>query len=185
MITPIPTPQQPQISPLNWVGDPGQCPKFVGFPTRAGLPAGLIWSGKGEVPAIGARVYIYLNSFGPAEVRAYFHAEGYLGVLCAPDVLPDWFERQNPGVRLVHVFGRELEPYGPPAAPAASIAPQDEEAQLARFSDAVDQAHEDNGNNPGINRSEDWIPDYPPQQGDEDDGLSDDSQDSTEYPRVP
>lgn len=108
MITPAPAPQQPQIIPLDWVGDPEQCPKYVGFPTRAGLPAGLNWSGKGEVPGIGARVYIHMNSFGPAEVKAYFHADGYLGVICQPDKMPARFEGH--GVTLGHFFGIELEP---------------------------------------------------------------------------
>ncbi|MFD2719900.1 hypothetical protein ACFST9_14320 [Hymenobacter monticola] len=117
MITPAPAPKQPQIIPLDWVGDPEQCPQWVGFPTRAGLPAGLKWSGKGEVPAIGARVHIYMNGIGPAEVKAYFHAEGWLGVLCQPDTMPEHLRKH--GVTLGHFFGRELEPYtpGPAAAP--------------------------------------------------------------------
>ena len=116
-ITPAPAAKQPHISPLDWAGDPQQCPQWVGFPTHAGLPAGLQWSGRGEVPAIGARVHIYLNSIGPAEVKAYFHAEGYLGVLCQPDKMPEHLAKH--GVTLGHFFGRELEPYTPgPAAPA-------------------------------------------------------------------
>jgi len=117
MITPAPAAKQPQISPLDWAGDPQQCPQWVGFPTRAGLPAGLQWSGRGEVPAIGARVHIYLNSIGPAEVKAYFHGEGWLGVLCQPEKMPEHLAKH--GVTLGHFFGRELEPYAPgPAAPA-------------------------------------------------------------------
>ena len=88
MITLPPAPKQPEISPLDWAGNPEQCPKWVGYPTRDCLLAGLQWSGSGEVPAIGARVHIYLNGIGPAEVRAYFHADGYLGVLCQPDTMP-------------------------------------------------------------------------------------------------
>ncbi len=117
MITPAPAAKQPQISPLDWTGDPQQCPQWVGFPTRAGLPTGLQWSGRGEVPAIGARVHIYLNSIGPAEVKAYFHAEGWLGMLCQPDKMPEHLAKHC--VTLGHFFGRELEPYMPgPAAPA-------------------------------------------------------------------
>ena len=117
MITPAPASQQPQISPLDWAGDPQQCPQWVGFPTRAGLPAGLQWSGSGEVPTIGARVHIYLNSIGAAEVKAYFHGEGWLGVLCQADTMPEHLAKH--GVTLGHFFGRELEPYSPgPAAPA-------------------------------------------------------------------
>ena len=152
MITPAPAPQQPHISPLDWAGAPEQCPKWVGFPTRAGLPAGLTWSGRGEVPVIGARVHIYMNSFGPAEVKAYFHADGFLGVICQPDTMPERLQRH--GVTLGHFFGRELEPYTPgPAAPALQRRDPDE----AGF----EQAHLANGYDPTINRADDWIPDYP------------------------
>ncbi|MDF7815488.1 MULTISPECIES: hypothetical protein [Hymenobacter] len=178
--TPAPTPKQPEISPLDWVGDPEKCPKYVGFPTRNGLPPVLIWSGEGQVPAIGARVHIYMNSFGPAVVKAYFHADGYLGVLCAPEVLPDWFQRQSPGVTLVHIFGRELEPYGPKPTPATAAAPApDKEHPLAEWAAAIDQAHEANDNKPAINDPGDWIPDYP------ETANPDDNQDSEDYPEHP
>ena len=158
MISPPPAPQQPQISPLAWSDDPQQCPNFVGFPTRAGFPADLVWSGKGEVPAIGARVYIHMNSIGPAEVKAYFHAEGYLGVLCQPETMPEHLRKH--GITLAHLFGRELEPYTPgPHAP-------DQVPEVVEIPPA-----------PG-----DWIPDYPPQEPDE---QADDNQDSTEYPEHP
>lgn len=149
MIAPAPAPQQPQISPLDWVGDPDQCPPWVGFPTRAGLPADLRWSGSGVVPAIGARVHIYMSSYGPAEVKAYFHAEGYAGVICQPDQMPA--RLQAYGVTLGHFFGRELEPYHPgPHAP-------DQVPEVIEIPPA----------------STDWIPDYPPQAGDE---LADENQ---------
>lgn len=229
MITPAPAPQQPQISPLDWVGNPEKCPKCVGFPTRTGLPAGLIWSGRGEVPAIGARVYIHMNSFGPAEVKAYFHADGYLGVICQPDQMPARLEAH--GVTQGHFFGIELEPRQaeqqplsvcearekaarqhyraqqrqartafPKAdqkalresfcAPAlqmlewaiAATASARQAAELAEAEEALSRAEEANGNNPGINRPDDWIPEYPPQEGDE---LTDDNQDSEEYPEHP
>ncbi|TDN39879.1 hypothetical protein E4631_23455 [Hymenobacter sp. UV11] len=229
MITPAPAPQQPQISPLDWVGDPGQCPKFVGFPTRTGLPADLIWSGKGEVPAIGARVHIYMNSYGPAEVKAYFHADGYLGVICQPDQMPARFVGH--GVTQGHFFGVELEPrkvepqsvsvcearekaarqhYGSQQRQARAAFPKASQkalresycapalqmlewaieatatarraAELAEAEQGLIQAEEANGNDPGINRSDDWIPDYPPQEGDE---LPDDNQDSEEHPEHP
>ena len=155
--------KQPEISPLDWAGDPQLCPQWVGFPTRAGLPAGLIWSGTGEVPAIGERVSISMNSFGPAEVKAYFHADGYLGVICSPDELPAWFRQQNSGVLLGHFFGRELEPFR--AMSTVTAAPSEAE-QLAQWSNAVDHAHEANGNNSAISDPGDWIPDYPPQEED-------------------
>ncbi|WP_400194275.1 hypothetical protein [Hymenobacter sp. B81] len=149
MLTPVPAPQQPVISPLDWAGNPQQCPPWVGFPSLAGLPAGLTWSGRGDVPAIGARVHIYLNGFGPAQVMAYFHAEGYLGVICQPDTMP--VRLQQHGVTLGHFFGRELEPYSPgPAAPA-----------LAAEVGAIEPVAFP------LNQSNDWIPDYPPEEGDE------------------
>ena len=127
--------RQPTLSPTAWIGEPQACPAWVGFPSLAGFPAGLQWSGRGQVPAIGDSVHIYLNSFGPAEVKAYFHAEGFLGVVCAPETLPAWFQRQCPGVTLGHCFGRELEPYQPTPAPVVGspedwipdYPPQDEE----------------------------------------------------------
>lgn len=122
MIAPAPAAKQPQISLLDWAGDPEQCPQWVGFPTRAGLPAGLQWSGKGEVPAIGARVHIYMNSIGPAEVKAYFHGEGWLGVLCQPDTMPQHL--QGSGVTQGHFFGRELEPFTPPTPAAPAQVPE-------------------------------------------------------------
>ncbi|MCA8833295.1 hypothetical protein [Hymenobacter pini] len=115
---------QPTLSPTAWAGEPQACPAWVGFPSLTEFPAGLLWSGRGEVPAIGDRVHIYLNGFGAAEVKAYFHAEGFLGVVCAPEVLPAWFQRQCPGVTLGHCFGRELEPYQP--APALVVGSPDD-----------------------------------------------------------
>jgi hypothetical protein len=95
------------------------------------------------VPAIGARVHVYMNSYGPAEVKAYFHAEGYAGVICQPDQMPA--RLQAHGVTLGHFFGRELEPYHPgPHAP-------DQVPEVVEIPPA----------------STDWIPDYPPQAGDE------------------
>lgn len=126
LITPAPPTPQPTVSPVEWAGDPKQCPPGVGYPSRQCLPAGLLWSGAGDVPAIGARVHIYMNSFGPAEVRAYFHREGYLGVLCAPDQMPDWYQKQAPGVTLGHFYGKELEPRRATPTPAAALAQDDE-----------------------------------------------------------
>ncbi len=179
MMSSATTPQQPEIRPLAWAGDPQLCPLWVGFPTCAGLPAGLKWSGDGAVPAIGARVHIYLNGFGLATVKAYFHSEGYLGVICAPDVLPDWYQQQAPGITLGHFFGRELEPRRLTPAPAPP-ARSDEADELARWSAALDQAHEANGNDPNINRADDWIPDHPPE-----DDEPEDNQDDAEYPEHP
>ncbi|TVT36799.1 hypothetical protein FNT36_25130 [Hymenobacter setariae] len=170
MITPTPAPQQPEISPLDWAGDPEQCPNWVGFPTRAGLPIGLLWSGSSEAPAIGTRVHIYMNSFGPAEVKAYFHADGYLGVICQPDQMPERLAAH--GVTQGHFFGRELEPYQPGRAASAMVPEVLEIAPASAVAGPV----------PGLNLADDWIPDYPPQEGDE---LADDNQDRDEHPEHP
>lgn len=105
----------PKVSASPWRGNREQCPRWVGYPTRESVPAGLIWSGAGELPAIGSRVTIYLNSYGPATVNGYFHADGYLGVICSPDTLPDWFKKQSPGVTKGHFYGIDLVPRKPPA----------------------------------------------------------------------
>lgn len=132
MITPTPASAGPQISSLDWTGEPDQCPKWIGFPTRTGLPADLKWSGEGAVPAIGSRVEITMNDLGPAEVKAYFHSDGYLGVICAPDQLPAWYQKQSPGVTLGHFFGRELKPVEPTAAPVAPASVPELAARLAQ-----------------------------------------------------
>ena len=116
-----PAPRQPRLSPSAWSDLSTACPPWVGYPTRCSLPAVLAWSGTAVPPAIGARVHVYLNGFGPAEVMAYFHAEGYLGVICRPDEMPEWFQKQAPGVTLGHFFGRELEPPAPAPAVAAAV----------------------------------------------------------------
>lgn len=110
---------QPQISPVAWSNPTEPCPEFVGFLSRESLPACLIWSGRQPVPAIAARVHIYLNSIGPAEVKAYYHADGFLGVICQPDTRPAWWQKQMPGVTAGHVTGRELDPYDPAPRSAA------------------------------------------------------------------
>ena len=176
MISLSPAVQQPQISPLDWAGEPQLCPKWVGFPSRAGLPASLIWSGEGEVPALGTCVHIYMNGFGSAEVKAYFHADGYLGIICQPLEMPGWYQKQSPSVTLGHFFGRELDPFRPQVTPALALS---EAEQLARWCEAADQAHEANSNNPAIIDPSDWIPDYLPE------GDITDNQDSTECPEHP
>lgn len=132
---------QPQISLSSWTSTTEACPGQVGFPTQANFPAGLIWSGTGEVPAIGARVYIYCCGIGPAEVKAYFHYEGYLGVLVAPDTMPAHLQNQRPAITLCHAYGVDLEPNRP--RPATSL-------PVVAAPDA-----------PTTPTSTDWIPDYP------------------------
>lgn len=131
-MTPIPAPTAPQWTAVQ---------------TLADLPADLTWSGTQPVPAIGARVRVYMNSFGSALVKAYFHAEGYLGVVCLPDQLPAWFQQQNPGVQEGHFFGRELEPFRP-LPPLATAADHTQETgqemaeQLAGAAHGLSQAEE-------------------------------------------
>lgn len=157
-----PAPKQPQISPCQWLNSVTSCPQWLGYPTRLSLPINLGWSGDSALPEIGSRVHIYMNGFGPAVVRAYFHADGYLGVICQPDEMPDWYQRQAPGITLGHFFGRELEPRRPqPPQQVWQCVPtgQTEEAPTGT--------------------AQDWIPDYPPQE------EPDDNQDSEEYPEYP
>ncbi|MGI4741286.1 MAG: hypothetical protein ACRYG7_39475 [Janthinobacterium lividum] len=142
-------------------------PHWVGVQTLAELPAGLTWSGTQPVPAIGARVHLYLNSFGPAQVTAYFHADGYLGVVCAPEVLPAWFQQQSPGVREGHFFGIELEPFRP--VPAASTTSnqarqpgQITAEQLAGAAHGLSLTEDTNAGTLAQLAASDWIPDYPP-----------------------
>ncbi|WP_157886709.1 hypothetical protein [Hymenobacter sp. PAMC 26628] len=172
-------------------------------------------------------MYIHLNSFGPAEVKAYFHADGYLGVICQPDKMPVRLEAH--GVTQGHFFGIELAPrkvapqplsvceaceqldrqhYRSQQRQARKLFPKASDkalresycapalqvlewameatatarraAELAEAEQALSQAEEANGNDPGINRSDDLIPEYPPQEGGE---LTDDNQDSEEHPQ--
>jgi hypothetical protein len=176
MITPAPVPKQPEISSSQWLNSVTPCPQWVGYPTRLSLPIDLDWSGDTAVPEIGSRVHIYMNGFGPAEVKAYFHADGYLGVICQPDQMPDWYQKQAPGVSLAHFFGRELEPRRPMPAAAplvmtTAVVPHDAFGHLLNQSSVP---HDVNGNSPCLNQADEWIPDYP-----------DDNQDSTDYQEYP
>lgn len=99
-------PNQPQLSATAWSDTSRPCPVLIGFPSRVNFPQGLIWSGSGEVPEVGQRVHIYLNGVGGAVVEAYFHFDGYLGVLVAPDTIP----AHVVGQRVFHAYGIELEP---------------------------------------------------------------------------
>ena len=158
LITSAPAARQPEICPTDWKGNPQQCPAWVGFPTRTSLPAGLQWSGTREVPAIGAGVHVYLNSFGPAVVRAYFHTDGFLGVLCEFTQVPAWFSRQCPGVTMGHIFGRELEP-----ARALPLNPENNSGTCPA---------EEGASASGLSPADDWIPDYPTQEADDDTPLA-------------
>lgn len=98
-------------TPVSLPFTPAPVAAWQSAATLAELPAALRWSGTQPIPGIGARVHAYMNGFGAGVVRAYFHADGWLGVVVAVDVLPEWFTKQNPGITEGHFFGRELEPY--------------------------------------------------------------------------
>jgi hypothetical protein len=100
----------PTAAPLPF--PPAPVAAWQSVATLSELPPALKWSGTQPIPAIGAQVHAYMNGFGAGEVRAYFHANGWLGVVVAVAVLPEWFAKQNPGITEGHFFGRELEPYG-------------------------------------------------------------------------
>ncbi len=69
------------------------------------------WSGSSPPPAIGERVNLFINSFGPATVVSYFVEHGFLGIECKLDKVPDWLERQCERAGILprpKVFGAEL-----------------------------------------------------------------------------
>jgi hypothetical protein len=68
------------------------------------------WSGKGNPPVIGQKVYIKFNGFGVATVLSYFIENGFLGVECECEVRPSWHIRQN-GETKKHpkAYGAEIE----------------------------------------------------------------------------
>jgi hypothetical protein len=67
-------------------------------------------SGFAEPPAIGSRVDILINGFGPGVVLSYFVEAGFLGVAVRPDVRPAWHVRQSPERNVALVFGAEVRP---------------------------------------------------------------------------
>lgn len=52
------------------------------------------WSGKGELPAIGERVYMAINSIGYGTVKGYCESHGFLGLLVLPENPPEWYRKQ-------------------------------------------------------------------------------------------
>lgn len=66
--------------------------------------------GFAEPPAIGSRVDVLINGFGPATVLSYFTEAGFLGVAVRPDVRPAWHVRQSPDRDVALVFGAEVRP---------------------------------------------------------------------------
>jgi len=70
-----------------------------------------LWTGKGEPPALGARVTIGINQLGPGTVTGYAVDGGYLGVMVLVDesTRPAWHKRQVPENKAALVFGAELK----------------------------------------------------------------------------
>lgn len=71
-----------------------------------------LWTGFGEPPKLGDKVFINVNQIGPGVVTGYMVDGGYLGVmvLANADSRPDWHKRQNPENLPAVVFGSELRP---------------------------------------------------------------------------
>jgi hypothetical protein len=70
-----------------------------------------LWTGKGEPPALGARVTITINAIGPGTVTGYAVEGGYLGVMVRADeaTRPAWHKQNNPENRPGLAFGPELK----------------------------------------------------------------------------
>lgn len=74
----------------------------------------VVWTGTGDVtspPAIGARIVVHMNGFGPSTVTRYVEWAGFLGVECRPDKLPAWYMKQSPDAArsgLIIVYGPEI-----------------------------------------------------------------------------
>ena len=81
------------------------------------------WSGRTSIPAIGERVEVRMNSFGPGIVVGHFVEAGYAGVKVLLDALPskkasggyDWplHMARNKSIEVVHAFGIEISPVDP------------------------------------------------------------------------
>jgi hypothetical protein len=76
------------------------------------LTLAALWSGKetfATPPTIGDRCFVS-GGFGSATVTGYFVEHGFLGVVVQPDTLPEWFQKQAPGRKVVSMFGIDLSP---------------------------------------------------------------------------
>lgn len=71
------------------------------------------WSNKNPVPpAVGDTVTVTMNGIGKGKVLGYFIEHGWLGLHVWPSKPPDWFRKQNKGVKFYPgqalVFGAEV-----------------------------------------------------------------------------
>jgi hypothetical protein len=67
-----------------------------------------IWSGSGPVPAVGDRVHVTINGFGPGVVIGALPVHGYQGLIVLPDKAPEWHEVQEGRACPIQVFGKEV-----------------------------------------------------------------------------
>lgn len=73
------------------------------------IPPEVKWSGRGEVPPIGARIRIRINNIGPGTVVGYATHHGWLGVRAMPHNPPEWYVRQNGRDHAALTYGAELD----------------------------------------------------------------------------
>ena len=76
------------------------------------------WSGEGKVPALGERVNVRMNRFGPGTVVGHFVEAGYAGIKVLLDAIPakkeangyDWAAHlaKNKSIEVIHAFGIEV-----------------------------------------------------------------------------
>lgn len=83
-------------------------PEFEAAPRLTMLPGGLHWSGQGQVPPVGATVTVSREGHtAPAQVKAYCHAAGFLGLVVEAQQ-PVKRTRRQAGPRAGCVFGSQL-----------------------------------------------------------------------------
>lgn len=83
-------------------------PEFEAAPRLTMLPGGLHWSGQGQVPQVGATVTVSREGHsGPAQVKAYCHAAGFLGLVVEMQQ-PVKRASRKPSPRAGCVFGSQL-----------------------------------------------------------------------------
>ena len=86
--------------------------QLKGFPDTPKEVGATLWSGKEAPPAIGALVYVGVNRIGWGVVKGYFIESGWLGVSLELEGPPDWWIKQNGGLKTAMVFGAEIESDG-------------------------------------------------------------------------
>jgi hypothetical protein len=96
-------------------------------------------------------VFIRMNGFGAAAVNYYCHADGFLGIICTPEVLPEWFKKQSPGVTKVHVFGAELGPM--PTELPLSVLEAREEVERKHYNRMQREARREYPNDPELRKA--------------------------------